>query len=108
MKFIEFTTKVSKFPNFLYFRKHSPYFGPFPKIYSIKNTIVSRFKHVATDSVSKRYQTNFQSKLSKNVFCENVNFDLFCPIFNIQKPFSELTRYGVHLSKENNSRYSVG
>ena len=33
MKFIEFTTKVSKFPNFLYFRQHSPNFGLFPKIY---------------------------------------------------------------------------
>ena len=33
MKFIEFTAKMSKFPNFLYFRQHSPNFGHFPKIY---------------------------------------------------------------------------
>ena len=33
MKFIEFTAKMSKFPNILYFRQHSPNFGHFPKIY---------------------------------------------------------------------------
>ena len=33
MKFTEFTAKMSKFPNFLYFRQYSPNFGHFPKTY---------------------------------------------------------------------------
>ena len=32
MKFIVFTTKVSKIRSFHYFRQHSPYYGSFPKL----------------------------------------------------------------------------
>ena len=74
---------------------------------SIRNTIGSGLKRVATGSVSNRCQTSFLAQISKTLL-ENVNFDLFCPIFGIQKPSSKITRYGVHLSKENVSSYFVG
>ena len=106
MKFIEFTTKVSKFPNFLYFR-HCPNFAAFRKFTSIRKIIGSGLKRAATGSVSKRYQTSIFAQLSKTLR-ENVNFDLICPIFNIQKHPSKITRYGVHLPKENVSSYFVG
>ena len=62
MKFFEFTTKVSEFPNFLNFRQPSNNFGLFPIIYFKQKT--HRFqnsgsKRVTTGSVSERYQTTF-------------------------------------------------
>ena len=81
MKFFEFTTKVSEFPNFLIFRQLS-----------------NNFVCVAAGSVFERYQTRFCAHFSKNLF-ENVKFffDLICEIFNIQKA----PRYGVNLQREN-------
>ena len=81
MKFIEFTTKVSKFPKVFYFRQHSPNFGPFPKFSSIRNTIGSGLKRVATGSISKRYRTTFFfAQLSENSIrkrkCRPQDFDL--------------------------------
>ena len=52
---------------------------PFRKFTSIRNTIGSGLKRVATGSVSKRYQT-----LHKNTIFENVFFDLISPLFNSQ------------------------
>ena len=57
MKFIEFPTKVSKFPNFI-FDNIVRILDTFPKFTSIRNTIRSRLKRVATGSVFKRYQTS--------------------------------------------------
>ena len=54
MKFIEFPTKVSKFPNFI-FDNIVPILDIFRKFTSIRNTIGSGLKRVATGSVSKRY-----------------------------------------------------
>ena len=91
--------KVSKFPNVLYFRKHSPNFGPFAKFTSIRKTISSGLKRVATGSVSKRYQTSVFAQLSKTLL-ETESFDLFCPIFIIQKPSSEVIRYEVTFQRK--------
>ena len=55
MKFIEFTTKESKCPNFFIFDDIVPFLDPFRKIILIRNTIGSGLKRVATGSVSKRY-----------------------------------------------------
>ena len=92
MKFIWFTTKVSKFPNFLYFQQHSTIFGPFRKFTSIRNTKSSWLLRVTTGSVSETYQTNFFAQLPKTLL-ENVNFDLIYPIFYIQKPSNKFSRY---------------
>ena len=49
-------------------------------------------KHVATEAtgcVSKRDQTNLFAQLSKTLL-ENSNFDLFSPLFKIQKPASNI------------------
>ena len=100
MKFLEFTTKVSKFPNFHHFQQHNPNFGPFRTFTSIRKIIRSVLKRVATGSVSKRYQTSLFAQLSKTSL-ENVNFDLICPIFNIQKPPSKIFRYEVHQQQLN-------
>ena len=70
----------------------------FKKYTSIRNTIGSGLKCVATGSVSKIYQTSLFAQLSKTLL-ENVNFDLIYAIFNVQKPPSGITRYGVHLPK---------
>ena len=43
---------------FLNFREHSPNFGSFPYNSSIRKSIGSRLKHVATDSVSKKYPSS--------------------------------------------------
>ena len=87
--------KVSNFPNFFDFRQNSPNFGPFPKI---RNTIDSGMKGVDTGSVSKRYQTSLFAQFSKTLL--EVIFDLNRSIFNIQKPPSEITRYGVHFQSK--------
>ena len=117
MKFIKFSTKVSKFPNF-HFRRH---FGrrtftttfdvqildPLRKFTSIRNTIGSGLTRVATGNVSKIYQTNLFAQLIE-ILLENVSFDLNYPIFNIRKPQSKITRYGVHLPNEDFPSYVVG
>ena len=54
MKFLEFTTKASEFPNF---RQPSNNFGTFLKFTSIRKPIGSSLKLVATGSVSESYQT---------------------------------------------------
>ena len=107
MKFLEFTTKVSKFLNFFIFDNIVPIFGHFREFTSIRNIISSGLKRVATGSVTKRYQTDLFAQRSKTIL-ENVIFDLICPKFNIQKPPSKITTYGVNLSKENVSSYFVG
>ena len=94
------------FRTFFIFDNIVPTFDPFRKFTSIRNTISSGLKRVATGSVSKRYQANLFAQLSKTSL-ENVNFDLICPIFNIQKPPSKITRYRVHLPKLNASSYFV-
>ena len=53
MKFLEFTTKATEFPNFRQLRNN---FGTFPKFTSIRKPIGSGLKLVATGSVSERYQ----------------------------------------------------
>ena len=65
VKFIEFTTKVSKFPNFILFRQPSPNFGDFPKFTSIRNTLGSGLKRVATGSVSKNVRQIYLHKFQK-------------------------------------------
>ena len=79
----------------------------FRKFTSIRNTIGSGLKGVATGSVSKKYETNLFAQFSKTFF-ENLKFDIICPIFNIQQAPSKIIRYGVHLPKENVSSYFVG
>ena len=64
---IEFTRKVSKFPNFFVFDNIVPTLDPFRKFTSIRNIIGSRLKRVATGSVSKRYQTGLFTQLSKTL-----------------------------------------
>ena len=83
MKFIEFSTKVSKPTKFRVFREDSPNVGHFLKIYLIRNTIGSRLKRVATGSVSKKYQTSLSAQFSKT-FLENVSFDIVCTNFHSQ------------------------
>ena len=65
MKF-EFTTKVSKFPNFI-FNNIVPILDLFRKFTSIRNTIGSRLKRLAAGSVSKRYQTTLFAQRSNAV-----------------------------------------
>ena len=84
-----------------------PIFDRFRKYTSIKNTIGSGLKRVFTGSISKIYQTSLFAHISKPLL-ENVNFDLIYPIFNIPKPPSKTTRYGIHLPKEDVSSYFVG
>ena len=83
MKFFEFTTNVSEFPNFFEFDNQVTNLEPFRKYTSIRKPIGSGLKRVATGSVTKRYQTSLFAQLSKTLL-EKVNFDLICPIFNIQ------------------------
>ena len=90
MKFIEFLTKVSEFPNFI-FDNIILILHLLRKSTSIRNTIGSGWKRVATGSVSKIYQTSLFAQLLKTSL-EIVNFDLLCPTFNIQKPPSKITR----------------
>ena len=107
MKFIEFTTKVSKFLNFRFFRQQNPIFDPFREVTSVPKIIGSELKRVAIGSVSKRYQTSLSVQLSKNLL-GNGNSDLICPMFNVRKPPSKITRCGVHLRKKILQRYFVG
>ena len=51
-------------------------------------------KRVATDSVSKGYQTGLFAQFLK-ILLENVNFDHICSIFNIQEPPSKITGLGA-------------
>ena len=88
MKFLEFTTEVSEFPNF-------PNFGPFPKIYFNQKT--HRLKCVASWCFDK-ISDMFLKSTFKNV---NFFFDPICGMFNIQKAPSKITRYGVNLPKGN-------
>ena len=74
-------------------------FDTFRNFTSIRNTIGSGLKRVATGSVSK-YPTSLFAQLSKTLL-ENVNFNLKCPLFNIQKPPSKITRFGVHQQQQN-------
>ena len=67
MKFIEFTTKVSKFPIFFIFDNIVPILNTFGKFTSIRITIGSGLKNLGTDSVSKRYQTTLFAQLSKTL-----------------------------------------
>ena len=97
MNFIDFTTMVSKFLNFI-FDNIVSILDPFRKFTSIRNTIGCGLKRVTTGSNSKKYQTGLFAQRSKT-FLENVNFDLVYPIFEIQKPPSKTIRYGVHLPK---------
>ena len=84
MKFLQVYNRLVKSNEFSSnFWQRTPNFGPFPKITSTGKTIGSRLKRVATDSVSKRYQTSSSAQLSKS-FLENVNFDLIRTIFKIQ------------------------
>ena len=80
---------------------------PFGNFTSIRNTIGSVLKRVATGSVSKRNQSSLFAQLSKTLF-ENVNFDLIYPRFNVETLPNKTTRYGVHLPKEDLSSYFVG
>ena len=74
IKFVELRTKVSKFPNVLYFQQHRPNFGPFPKVTLIRNTKGSRLKRVATGRVSERYQIPLI--IVCTTLLENLNFAL--------------------------------
>ena len=78
---------------FVIFDNIVPIFDPFRKHTSIKKTIGSGLKCVATGSVSKRYQTNLFAQGVKTSL-ENLNFDVFHPIFSIRKPPTKITRYG--------------
>ena len=75
---------------------------PFRKFTSMRKPIGSGLKRVVTGSVSERYQTSLCAQLSKKIL-EKINIfsDLICEIFNIQKPPSKITRYGVNIPKEN-------
>ena len=103
-KFTELTAKMSNFLNFI-FDNIVPILDTFLKLTSIRNIIGSGLKRLATGSVPKRYQTSLFVQRS-NTLLENVNFNLICPIFVIQKPPSKFTRYGVHLPKKDVSSYS--
>ena len=65
MSFLDFTTKLSKFRNFLNFRQHSPNFGLFRKLTPIRNPTDSGLKRVAKGSIPNRYQTSFFAQLAK-------------------------------------------
>ena len=87
MKFFEFTTELSKFPNFPSFRQPSINFGTFPETYFLKKTHRLRIEiSVAAGSVSERYQTSYCAQFPKRLI-ESVKFfsDLFCEIINFQK-----------------------
>ena len=71
-----------------------------------RNIIGSGLKHVAIGSILKRYQTILFTQLSKTL-PEDVNFELISPTINIQKPQSKITRYGLHLPKDNVLNYFV-
>ena len=90
---------------FIFFDNIVPILDTVLKLTSIRNIIGSGLKRLATSSVPKRYQTSLFAQLS-NTLPENVNFNLICPIFVIQKPPSKFTRYGVHLLKKHVSIYS--
>ena len=111
MNFFQFTAKVSKFQTFFFFDNIVPVLDTLRKFNFDQNyhriIIRSRLKNVATGSVSKRHQTNLLAQHS-NSLLENVNFDLICPTFVIQKPPSKITRYGLHFSKQYVSSYFVG
>ena len=64
---------------FFIFDNTAPFSAPFRKFTSIRITIGSGLKRVATGSVSTRYQTTLFAQPLKSE-----NFDLICPIFNIQ------------------------
>ena len=61
---------------------------------------------IKTCTVSKRYQTSVFAQLSITLL-ENENSDLIHPIFKTQKPPGKITRYGVHLPKEDVLSYFV-
>ena len=114
MKFTELTTKslelsflCQSFRTFFNFDNIVSIFDPSQKYTSIRNSIGSRLKCVATSGVSKRYQTSLSAQLLKTLF-ENVNFELNYPIFNIQRPSSKVTRYEVNLPQEDISSNVVG
>ena len=73
MKFIKFTTKLSKVPDFFTFRQHIPILDPFQKLTSIRKPLGSGLKRVATSNVSKRHQTNLIAHLSKTLL-ENLKY----------------------------------
>ena len=53
-----------------------PFLDLFRNFTSIRKTMGSKLKRLATGSVSKRYETNLFAQLSKSLL-ENVHFDLF-------------------------------
>ena len=84
MKVIEFTTKVSTFPEIsFFFNKIVTISDIFRKFTSIRTTIGRGLKRVATGRSSKRYQISLFAQISK-ILLGNVKFDLICPIFKIQ------------------------
>ena len=83
MKFIEFTTKFSKFRTCFVFDNIVSILDLFRNFTSIRNTKRSGLRRVVTGSISKRYYTSLFAQLSK-ISLENVKFDLICPMFNIQ------------------------
>ena len=86
MKFIEFTTKTSKFPILRNFRQHSPTFGLFPNIYFNQKTHRLKIGTFSYGSVSKRYQRSLSAQLS-NRYLKTLTSTLF-QLSNI---------YGVYL-----------
>ena len=82
-----------------------PILDTFLNFTSIKNIIGSGLDRLATGTVPKKWQTSLFAQLL-NTLLENVNFNLICPIFVIQKPPSKFTRNGVHLPKKDVSNYS--
>ena len=60
-----------------YFDNTVPIWDALRKFTTIGNTIGSRLKRVASDSVTKKYQTNLYAQFPKTSL-ENVNFDFSC------------------------------
>ena len=67
VKFIEITTKLSKFPKFFIFDNIVPILDPLPTFTSMRNTIGSGLKRVATGGVSKKLSDKFICTTFKNI-----------------------------------------
>ena len=66
MKFIEITTRCQRFRTSFIFDNIVPILDPFRNFTSMRITIGSLLKRVATGSVSKRYQITLFAQLLEN------------------------------------------
>ena len=83
LKFIGLIQRWQNFRPSSTFDSVVPFLNSFRSFTSIRKSIGLSLKHVATVSVSERYQTSLFPQYTKTLL-ENVNFDLICQLFNDQ------------------------